>query len=103
MRRETALLDRFRLAAAALVVCIHTSPLASFTAMGDFWLTRVLARVAVPFFLMATGYFLGRRDWKGLPRQWKKLGLLYLAAVALYLPLNLYMGELSPLACSRPW
>ena len=98
MRRETALLDRFRLAAAVLVVCIHTSPLASFTAMGDFWLTRVLARVAVPFFLMATGYFLGRRDWKGLPRQWKKLGLLYLAAVALYLPLNLYMGELSPLA-----
>ena len=82
MRRETALLDRFRLAAAVLVVCIHTSPLASFTAMGDFWLTRVLARVAVPFFLMTTGYFLGRRDWKGLSRQWKKLGLLYLAAVS---------------------
>ena len=96
MKRDTALLDRFRLGAAVLVVCIHTSPLASFTAMGDFWLTRVLARVAVPFFLMTTGYFLGRRDWKDLPRQWKKLGLLYLAAAALYLPLNLYMDGFLP-------
>ena len=31
--------------------------------MADFWLTRVLARVAVPFFLMTTGYFLSRNHW----------------------------------------
>ena len=38
-----------------LVVCIHTPPLTSYTPLGDFWLTRVLARVAVPFFLMVSG------------------------------------------------
>ena len=61
MRGRGAALDRFRLIAAVLVVAIHTSPLATWTQAGDFWLTRVLARVAVPFFLMVTGYFLGDR------------------------------------------
>lgn len=50
-------LDIFRLVAALLVVAIHTSPLSSFNADADFFLTRVLARVAVPFFLMVTGFF----------------------------------------------
>lgn len=43
-------LDRFRLAAALLVVAIHTSPLTCLSPKADFLLTRVLARVAVPFF-----------------------------------------------------
>ena len=50
-------LDRFRIAAALLVVAIHTSPLASLSEGADFFLTRVLARVAVPFFFMVTGQF----------------------------------------------
>ena len=51
-------LDRFKFIAAFLVVAIYTSPLSSFSANADFLLTRVLARTAVPFFLMVTGYFL---------------------------------------------
>ena len=43
-------LDIFRVAAAALVVAIHTSPLADVSAGADFFLTRILARTAVPFF-----------------------------------------------------
>ena len=46
-----------RLIAAVLVITIHTSPLASYNTTGDFILTRVIARVAVPFFFMTTGYF----------------------------------------------
>lgn len=49
MRGRGAALDRFRLVAAVLVVAIHTSPLTTWSAAGDFWLTRVLGRVAVPF------------------------------------------------------
>lgn len=92
-------LDRFRLTAAVLVVCIHTGPLASFTAAGDFWLTRVLARTAVPFFFMTSGYFLGRRGWSGTGRFVKKALLLYGAAAALYLPVNWYNGGYTP----REW
>ena len=86
-------LDFFRLAAVLLVVMNHTSPLADVSAMADFWLTRVLARVAVPFFLMTTGYFLSRNHWAGAERQLKKLCLLYGACVLLYLPVNLYAGS----------
>lgn len=43
-------LDRFRILAAVLVIAIHTSPLGSYSADADFFLTRILARVAVPFF-----------------------------------------------------
>ena len=51
-------LDCFRLFAAFLVIAIHTSPLLSFSETGDFILTRIIARVAVPFFFMTSGFFL---------------------------------------------
>ncbi len=56
-RRGYPAVDRFRVAAALLVVCIHTAPLASFSAAADFAL-KTLARLAVPFFFTATGFFL---------------------------------------------
>lgn len=92
MGKRLAALDDFRLLAAALVVAIHTSPLESYTAAGDFWLTRVLARVAVPFFFMVSGHFLAERDWKGVPKLLKKLALLYAVSTVLYLPLTIYSG-----------
>ena len=101
MRSRGAALDRFRLAAAMLVVAIHTSPLTAWTETGDFWLTRVLGRVAVPFFLMVTGYFLGKKKWRGAGQTILKTLGLYAAAVVLYLPLNLYNGGFSRLEWVR--
>lgn len=98
-------LDRFRLAAALLVIAIHTSPLTSFSAGADFFFTRVLARVAVPFFFMVTGQFMlsglfENKSCKGpglIPARQRKylqrLCLLYGAAVLLYLPLGIYAGH----------
>ena len=54
-------LDNFRLIAALLVAAIHTSPLGAFSPEGDFFFTRVLARVAVPFFFMVTGQFVVKK------------------------------------------
>ena len=51
-------LDWFRLPAALLVVANHTSPLLAFSPEADHVLTQILARVAVPFFLTVSGYFL---------------------------------------------
>ena len=62
--RKFPALDAFRLSAAVLVVTIHTSPLGGLAPLADLWLTRVLARVAVPFFLMVSGYFLARGGWR---------------------------------------
>lgn len=88
-------LDRFRLIAAFMVVCIHTSPLDSVTPLGDFVLTRIFCRVAVPFFLMISGHFLAAGQWRSLGRFWRKTLLLYGLAILLYLPLNWYTGSSS--------
>lgn len=103
-------LDAFKVIAALLVVAIHTSPLTTYSPDGDFLLTRSLARVAVPFFFMVTGQFVlgevlqDRRPFSALWRQVKKILLLYLVAVVLYLPVGLYAGHyqgLSPLSALR--
>ena len=64
-------LDLFRIAAACLVVAIHTSPLETVSTEGDFFLTRILARVAVPFFFMVTGQFV-LSDYLKEDGAWKK-------------------------------
>lgn len=95
-KREGALLDGFRLVCAFLIVAIHTSPLTSVSGTADFVLTRVFARVAVPFFFMVSGYFMAPHlradDREYRNRFLKKIGKIYLAAMLLYLPLNLYTG-----------
>lgn len=60
-KKSYAGIDDFRLIAALLIVAIHTSPLASFSETGDFILTRIFARVAVPFFFTTSGFFLVSR------------------------------------------
>lgn len=98
--RQLGGLDYFKMIAALLVVAIHTSPLASFSATADFVFTRVLARVAVPFFLMVTGYFIlpqylfgQSADDRPLRRFFKKTLILYAAAILIYLPINMYAGH----------
>ena len=97
---NTGGLDRFRLVGALLVVAIHTSPLTFISVDADFFLTRVLARIAVPFFLMVTGQFVlprilqpGPRAGRRLRRYLARTGMLYLACILLYLPLGIYAGH----------
>ncbi len=93
-------LDYFKIIAAFLVMMIHTSPLSSFNADADFLLARVIARVAVPFFLMVTGFFIlpGFLSGQNADRAmiWhfvKKTALLYALAIVLYLPIGIYAGH----------
>ena len=100
MRRPKAYpsIDAFRLVAALLVVAIHTAPLSDLSPTADFILTRVVARVAVPFFFMTSGFFLFGRctDRRtALAAFLKKTALIYLIAIVLYLPINLYNGYFS--------
>ena len=104
-------LDRFRILAAILVIAIHTSPLESYSADADFFLTRILARAAGAFFFMVTGQFVlspqlaSRTRAPGTVRfsrgreqraVWSYLGrlaLVYGGCVAVYLPLGIYAGH----------
>lgn len=96
------MLDRFRLAASLLVIAIHTSPLMSFSAEADFFLTRILARIAVPFFLMVTGqfvisdYLFDKKRSCAPKRLWsfvKKTAVIYGIAVIIYIPVGIYAGH----------
>lgn len=92
-------LDIFRPIAAILVIAIHTSPLEFISPGADFFFTRLLARVAVPFFFMVTGQFvLGNVMYrKDNPIKIKrfiiKTAITYLAAIAVFLPFGLYLGH----------
>lgn len=88
-------LDVFRMIAALLIIAIHTSPLSSFSDTGDFILTRIIARVAVPFFFMTSGFFLISRISENADKLRtfvKKTALIYLTAIVIYIPLNIYQG-----------
>lgn len=86
-------IEIFRVLAAFLVVAIHTSPLTIYSVTADFILTRVIARVAVPFFFMVTGYFVLSKG-TGVRSFIKKTAIIYAASAALYLPVNVYAGLL---------
>jgi len=86
-------LDMTKLIMAILVICIHTDPLESYTDTGNFILTRVIARVAVPFFFITAGYyfFVKSRSKTQFMQYMKKLGVTFLLWSVIYLPVNLYI------------
>ncbi len=89
-------INNWKLLSALLVIAIHTSPLASYSPEGDFILTRILARTAVPFFFMVTGYFILPRaleEGRAALRYLRRIGIIYLASVILYLPVGIYAGH----------
>ncbi len=88
-------IDYFRFVAALLVVAIHISPLSAYSETGDFIFTRIIARVAVPFFFMTSGFFLiSRYNYNNdkLKIFIKKTAIIYGIAILLYIPLNIYSG-----------
>ena len=92
-------IDYFRMIAAFLIIAIHIGPLSSINITLDFGFTYVLCRIAVPFFLMTTGYFVlypvvtNNDDTLNLFKFLKKTLFLYLIAIIIYLPINIYAGE----------
>lgn len=88
-------IDYFRIIAAFLVIAIHTSPLLSYNDTADFILTGILARTAVPFFFMASGFFLISAysyNSDKLKSFIKKTSIIYGIAIVIYIPINIYNG-----------
>jgi len=100
--KDYGAIDRFRIIAALLIVGIHTYPLSSVNEELNFLVIHVFARIAVPFFLMTTGFFLlpqylsnEKRNIKPLIKFIKKTVLLYAGATLLYIPVSIYAGYYS--------
>lgn len=94
-------IDLFRLVAVILVVMNHTYPLAGINESADFVLTRIIARVAVPFFFMVSGFFVlpsvteKNKDYSTVFKNIKKLIKLYGIAIVVYSPIYIYSGYIT--------
>ena len=88
-------IDTVKLIASFMIVAIHVYPLESINSNLDYIFTRILFRIAVPTFLMITGYFVLPKTSSNvnyLKNYTKKILKLYIISIGLYIPLNIYMG-----------
>ena len=100
--------------AALLVIGIHTNPFIDINDTINFFAVKIVGQMAVPFFAVCTGYYLGNKLSFGAMlektnsnlqlfiRQWKKVFVLYFIWTCLYLvfsiPFWIQTGWLSPMA-----
>lgn len=100
--------DVARVIAAFLVICVHTDPLLSYSTDGNYFLVSVVARLAVPFFFVTSGFFFGKKlhenrslkdDLMVLFPVLKRLAIIYIAWMLIYLPLQF----LAWIRSDEPW
>lgn len=87
------LIDIFRIVAALFVVAIHISPFDVISPSLDFIVTRIIGRLAVPFFIIVTSYFLFREGYPSQEKMKKTLFSfmkIYFVSIILYLPVMIY-------------
>ncbi|MHC1749978.1 MAG: acyltransferase family protein [Cellulosilyticaceae bacterium] len=92
-------IDLFKFIAALLVIMIHTDPLESYSSEANFVLTRLVARLAVPFFFVSAGYLFAIKLTDDpvknngiLAKYVKRISYVYSIAMICYIPINIYSG-----------
>lgn len=61
MKNRQPAIDIAKLIASFLVVAIHTQPFLQINEILNFVFVDIIARIAVPFFVVSTGFFVGKR------------------------------------------
>lgn len=80
-------IDHIRLIAAFMIIAIHTYPLTCFGDLTDYIFTRIIFRIAVPLYLMITGYYilnLSLNNKSVLVNHIKKITKIYLISILIY-------------------
>lgn len=88
-------IDIFRICCAIMIIMGHTYFLKDISPIAGFWATRVLPRIAVPFFLCTTGYFYIRGLMKGkntFGKQIKYILKAYVSWTIIYYTLSLVLA-----------
>lgn len=102
LRRQFFSIDVAKFVCALLVIIIHTSPFSGTSDILDFYLSDVIARVAVPLFFAISGYFFFNSlsykngkivncssNRKRLFRYLKRIGTIYVGFALFYIILQL--------------
>lgn len=102
MRKRMPAIDIFKWLASVLIIAFHIRPFEEISENVDFALTQVIARLAVPFFLVCSGFFLGKTVKKTINKDLsiresrirflevsKKLFIMYIGWSLFYLLLSI--------------
>ena len=95
LRKKYYCIDLFKFLAAFLIASIHISPVISYGVFPDFLLRNYFARIAVPYFFVASGFFLFQKislrdfDKTIFTAYAKKILKFYVIWSVIYLPWNL--------------
>lgn len=95
MRKETALvknyfwLDITKFVLCFLVIAIHIGPFTSYSKGLNYFFVEVLARIAVPFFFVSSGFLLYVRN-KGIKSYCLNMFRMYVVWTIIYLPLYFF-------------
>ena len=90
-KKEYCAIDFLKFIASYMVLGIHFMIFSDVNKELDYWATQILFRLAVPFFFVASGYFMANKlqDKKKLAVYLKRIGITYLVYSLVYLPLIL--------------
>lgn len=93
-KEEYIAVDFFKVACALMVVSLHLLPFADINPDFLYWFNQVLARVAVPFFFVSSGFFFADKidDRNAVKKRLKRILLLYFIYTILHL--NLIIKDL---------
>jgi serine/alanine racemase len=86
MNKNYPMVDIFKFIAALMVMVIHFRPFSDINPSLDFISAQIVARLAVPFFLICAGYFMAHKDMR---KSALKLLKLYGIWSLVYLPIVL--------------
>jgi len=97
---NNAAIDIMKFICAILIVSIHTSPLLEINRLWSLGITIYIARIAVPFFFVTSGYFFAKKimttngSSRVFPDYLLKLFKLYVGWSLVYFPLYIYYAGL---------
>ena len=94
------IIDLSKFISSILIIIIHTQPLLNINYEANFVLNNIICRIAVPFFLVCSGFFIGKTsendgaiftpNKKYLKKQFVKIFKLYLIWSLIYLVISMY-------------
>lgn len=74
-----------------LIIAIHTDPLITYNTNANYILVNIIARLAVPFFFITSGFFFSKyNEWYSQKHYLKRILKLYISWLLIYLPFDLY-------------
>lgn len=97
--KEYGRIDSFRILAALLVIAAHYPVFLSFNTTLDYTYTRIIARIAVPFFFVSSAFFLFNNNLKSTQTKDKVFAFMkrnlkyYILCIIIYLPFNFIGGS----------